>query len=105
MIFAFVMMRHFFRGNLPDHGVEIDMDYSQRMQYLRTETDGRLAKPISRRKDRSQSDMFVAQPVPPGIMANRDIYRGTWFIQTIVDVFAQNAHNYDLEDLFKIVSF
>lgn len=91
------------RGALTDSGVVLDRFNAPQTYRPRTETDGKIQRRQTVR-DRSQSDMFIAYPVPPGIKANRDRYSGAWFIQIIVQVFSELSHELVLEDLFKVVS-
>lgn len=53
---------------------------------------------------RSRSDVFIAYPVPPGRTANRDPVVGSWFIQSIIEVFSEHAWNNHLDDLMKMVT-
>lgn len=93
------------RGVLQDEGVYIEQSQYHRPTALFTETDGRKIESSNYRiRIRTTSDVFIAYAVPPGRPANRDVFKGTWFIQTLVDVFSQNAWKYDLEDMLKMVS-
>lgn len=51
----------------------------------------------------SRRDMFIACPVAPGRPANRDPIVGSWFIQSIIEVFAAKACNTHLDELMKSV--
>ncbi|EEB16591.1 Caspase-3 precursor, putative [Pediculus humanus corporis] len=89
------------RGILEDTGVVLE-------NYIptnRIEKDSREVRdPPRKTKIRSQSDIFIACPVPPGRKANRDRVTGTWFIQTIIDVFSEHSWNTHLEDMMKMVN-
>ena len=92
---------YFSRGILEDTGVVLE-------NYIptnRIEKDSREVRdPPRKTKIRSQSDIFIACPVPPGRKANRDRVTGTWFIQTIIDVFSEHSWNTHLEDMMKMVN-
>lgn len=100
MITYFIdIFKIFFRGVLEDHGVDIQ----GHNYYRRIGRDGRRLLSAASAKVRSQSDIFVAYPVPPGMRANRDRITGTWFIQSIVDIFSKHAWNTHLDDMMKLV--
>ncbi|KAK6620444.1 hypothetical protein RUM44_006845 [Polyplax serrata] len=88
------------RGVLEDPGVLLSRYFIHR----RIENDGRAVRfPSIQNRIRSQSDIFIAFPVPPGRKANRDRITGTWFIQAIIDIFSEHAWNTHLEDMMKMV--
>nr|CAD7406356.1 unnamed protein product [Timema poppensis] len=65
----------------------------------RTQFDG-----IPNKRVRSSySDMLIAHSTLPGYTSNRDIYRGTWFVQAICKIFMEHAHDTDVEDMLKMV--
>ncbi|XP_059481361.1 caspase Dronc-like [Neocloeon triangulifer] len=55
-----------------------------------TEADGQgcLPPPVRR-----LSDILIAHATPRGFVALRDVNRGSWFIQKVVEVFMNKAHN------------
>ncbi|CAB3383415.1 Hypothetical predicted protein [Cloeon dipterum] len=55
-----------------------------------TEADGMGNLPIPVRK---LSDVLIAHAAPRGYIAMRDVNKGSWFIQKIVEVFMNKAHN------------
>ncbi|CAG2068382.1 unnamed protein product, partial [Timema podura] len=66
----------------------------------RTQFDG-----IPNKRVRSSySDMLIAHSTLPGYTSNRDIYRGTWFVQAICKIFMEHAHDTDVEDMLKMVN-
>jgi len=48
--------------------------------------------------------MLIAYATVPGFVANRNIFRGTWFVETVCDVFMRNAWNSDIRDMLDEVS-
>lgn len=50
-------------------------------------------------KEPSWEDMLIAYATLPGYVANRDIYRGTWFIECICQVLMDLACEMDLRDM------
>ncbi len=49
-------------------------------------------------------DMIIAYSTIPGFASMRDHDRGTWFIQSLVEVFMNHAHSYELIDLLRMTS-
>eukprot|EP00088_Acartia_fossae_P053910 TRINITY_DN6158_c0_g1_i2.p1 TRINITY_DN6158_c0_g1~~TRINITY_DN6158_c0_g1_i2.p1 ORF type:complete len:437 (-),score=95.93 TRINITY_DN6158_c0_g1_i2:1072-2382(-) len=49
-------------------------------------------------------DMIIAYSTIPGYASLRDHDRGTWFIQSLVEVFMEHAHNTELIDLLRMTS-
>ncbi|XP_047113086.1 caspase-2 [Schistocerca piceifrons] len=82
------------RGNCTDIGVPSPPLPKE----IRTYTDGRVQNTI-----RKVSDMLIAFSTIPGYASHRDKYLGTWYIQTICQVFMEHAWNTDIEDMLKIV--
>ncbi|KAM3961857.1 death regulator Nedd2-like caspase [Aphomia sociella] len=52
---------------------------------------------------RRYSDILIAHSTVPGYVSRRDPLEGSWYIQTLCEVFAKHAAEYHIEDLFKIV--
>ncbi|PSN36008.1 hypothetical protein C0J52_19998 [Blattella germanica] len=52
----------------------------------------------------SMTDVLICHSTLPGFISHRDMYRGTWYIEAICDVFMENAHRMDLERMMKLVS-
>lgn len=93
------------RGDEMDHGVLPDITWSE----YRNESDARpvfMGKPAPepQYKELSWEDIIVAYATLPGYVANRDIYRGTWFIECLCSVFMEMAVNTDLRDMLDIVA-
>ena len=49
-------------------------------------------------------DMVIAYSTIPGFASLRDHERGTWFIQSLVEVFMNHAHERELVDLLRMTS-
>jgi len=56
-------------------------------------------------RDVSWEDMLIAYSTLPGYVSNRNLYRGTWFIESICKVFMENAKNMNLRDMLDEVGF
>lgn len=52
---------------------------------------------------RDLSDVLVAYSTLPGHVAHRDRLTGSWYIQTLCEVFMNHAHNTELIDLLRMV--
>nr|CAD7445821.1 unnamed protein product [Timema bartmani] len=90
-------------GAYPELGVDFrgtETDYGMKLTGGgRTQFDG-----IPNKRVRSSySDMLIAHSTLPGYTSNRDIYRGTWFVQAICKIFMEHAHDTDVEDMLKMV--
>jgi len=49
-------------------------------------------------------DMLVSYATLPGYVANRDKYRGTWFIECLCKVFMENAHSLEVREMLDEVA-
>jgi UDP:flavonoid glycosyltransferase YjiC (YdhE family) len=49
-------------------------------------------------------DMIIAYSTIPGYASIRDHHRGTWFIQSLVEVFMNHAHDREIIDLLRMTS-
>jgi len=49
-------------------------------------------------------DMIIAYSTIPGYASLRDHERGTWFVQSLVEVFMNHAHDTELVDLLRMTS-
>ena len=106
------------RGDRPDAGVEGSDDL---------QTEGAAASPskhvskkrknesvdaVSQASDASDvsrarptwEDMIIAYSTIPGYASLRDHDKGTWFIQSLVEVFMTHAHDTELVDLLRMTS-
>jgi len=60
---------------------------------------GRGRSPSFLAKDLSWEDMLIAYATLPGYVANRNHYRGTWFVESLCKVFMENAKDMSLRDM------
>ncbi|RZC33126.1 caspase-7-like, partial [Asbolus verrucosus] len=60
------------------------------------------ARPV-KRQSRPIGDMLIAYSTLPGFVSYRNPESGTWYIQTLCEVFSKHAHEYHVEELLKIV--
>lgn len=93
------------RGDETDYGVMPRITFSED----RTASDARKVIPAAVEmghvyKEVSWEDMIIAYATLPGYVANRDRYRGTWFIECLCSVFMEFAANTDLRDMLDIVA-
>jgi hypothetical protein len=49
-------------------------------------------------------DMIIAYSTIPGYASLRDHDKGTWFVQSLVEVFMSHAHDTELVDLLRMTS-
>ena len=49
-------------------------------------------------------DMIIAYSTIPGYASLRDHDKGTWFVQSLVEVFMTHAHDTELVDLLRMTS-
>lgn len=49
------------------------------------------------------SDMMICYGSLPGFVSNREPTEGSWYINAVYDVFANNAHDTHFEDMLKMV--
>jgi hypothetical protein len=80
-----------FRGHASDFGVKMMSGHIQR--------DGSGSVVL-----RTISDVLIGYSALPGLLSNRDIYLGTWYIRAICEVFMDRACDTDIEDMLKLVS-
>jgi len=60
--------------------------------------------PSTGHKELSWEDMIIAYATLPGYVANRDTYRGTWFIESLVQIFMDMAADLDIKELLDLVA-
>lgn len=97
------------RGDEADYGILPKLSFPEN----RSDSDAR-AVPMPRPpeatsseaqyKELSWEDMLVAYATLPGYVANRDRYRGTWFIECLCSVFMEMSVELDLRDMLDIVA-
>jgi len=95
------------RGDRPDQGVENE-DRVPKGKKRRTSGLDRIPNlPDHRDVSRARptwEDMIIAYSTIPGYASLRDHDHGTWFIQSLVEVFMNHAHNTELIDLLRMTS-
>ena len=79
-----------FRGDVQDFGVKLTAG--------RTENNG-CSSVLH-----SAPDILVGYSPVPGFVSNRNVYLGSWYIQTICEVFMEHACDKHIEDMLKLVS-
>ncbi|XP_023324909.1 caspase-14 [Eurytemora carolleeae] len=96
------------RGDYPDQGVERENERPAVAKKRRAAGLDRIPNtPDVRGIGRARptwEDMIIAYSTIPGYASLRDHERGTWFIQSLVEVFMSHAHNTELVDLLRMTS-
>lgn len=92
------------RGDEADYGVLPSINFPEG----KTVTDARRLEPQApevegETREVTWEDILVAYATLPGYVANRDRYRGTWFIESLCSVFMEMAAERDLRDMLDIV--
>ena len=86
---------------------------SLKLSEERTDSDARRVEPAEPLRNNnpqqdfkgvSWEDMLVAYATLPGYVANRDRYRGTWFVESLCSVFMERAADTDLRDMLDEVN-
>ena len=94
------------RGDEADYGVmpKINFPDSRDASDARaiSEPPGSRGGPVYR--EVTWEDMIVAYATLPGYVANRDMFRGTWYIECICKVFMENAHSLEIREMLDIVA-
>ena len=94
------------RGDEADYGVMPKINFPD----SRVESDARAismppGSPANTGyKEVSWEDMIVAYATLPGYVANRDMFRGTWYIECVCKVFMENAHSLEIREMLDIVA-
>ncbi len=97
------------RGDDPDYGYVPRTDDTWTVEGYETSPDATAVFPnhaVNRTaaKDPTWEDMLIAYATIPGYVANRNVYRGTWFIESICDVFMRRSHELDIREMLDEVS-
>jgi len=97
------------RGDEADYGILPGISFPE----CQTQADARAVTMPKQPKDESVEpqyknlsweDMVVAYATLPGYVANRDRYRGTWFVECLCSVFMEMSVELDLRDMLDIVA-
>jgi len=108
------------RGDWPDSGVDGDISQSQEETSSQNSSQGsqqskkRRAEALDAvasvhesdicRARPTWEDMIIAYSTIPGYASLRDHEHGTWFVQSLVEVFMAHAHDTELVDLLRMTS-
>jgi len=93
------------RGDEADYGILPKIEFAETSDAVdaRPMAAAHIPKDVAvaerRYKEPSWEDMLIAYATLPGYVANRDIYRGTWFIECICQVLMDLACDTDLRDM------
>lgn len=92
---------------MPDHGIVPRLDTPSEGSATATDAQG-VGRPrhalAATHKDPTWEDMLIAYATVPGYVANRNLFRGTWFIESICQVFMNMAHDTDIREMLDEVS-
>merc|ERR1711934_172292 len=96
------------RGDRPDQGVEEEEKneaHGQAKKRRAEALDG-IAGDIGDvcRARPTWEDMIIAYSTIPGYASLRDHQHGTWFVQSLVEVFMTHSHDTELVDLLRMTS-
>jgi len=95
------------RGDRPDQGVEAEAEKSnakrKRAEGLDRIPNLQDSKNVARARP-TWEDMIIAYSTIPGYASLRDHDRGTWFVQSLVEVFSNHSHDTELVDLLRMTS-
>lgn len=95
------------RGDRPDQGVEGDVDRPnakrKRAEGLDRIPNLQENKTVARARP-TWEDMIIAYSTIPGYASLRDHDMGTWFVQSLVEVFMNHSHDTELVDLLRMTS-
>jgi len=95
------------RGDRPDHGVEEEGgEVHGGAKKRRAEALDGIAGDIGDvcKARPTWEDMIIAYSTIPGYASLRDHQHGTWFVQSLVEVFMTHAHDTELVDLLRMTS-
>lgn len=98
----------FYRGDEVDYGtlplpkIELDENVNPTQNDAKGFTGPNVRK--SSCKELTWEDFLIAYATIPGFVANRNIYRGTWFIEILCLVFMEHSKNHSVRDMLDIVS-
>merc|ERR1719422_1431901 len=95
------------RGDRPDHGVEEEGgEVHGGAKKRRAEALDGIAGDVGDvcKARPTWEDMIIAYSTIPGYASLRDHQHGTWFVQSLVEVFMTHAHDTELVDLLRMTS-
>jgi caspase Dronc len=91
----------FCRGEISDHGSYVTST-PQPLPRRRTEHDA-VRDVAVEEKWPTYSDILICYATVVGFMTHRDVQDGSWYIQNMVNLWAEHAHDTHVEDLVKMV--
>jgi len=89
------------RGDDEDRGAFASFTPYKSGPLSTVETD---ASAFQVRRQPTWTDMLIAYATIPGYVANRDIFRGSWFVEAICKVFASQSAEKDIREMMDEVS-
>ncbi|GAB0087542.1 hypothetical protein DMENIID0001_018590 [Sergentomyia squamirostris] len=89
----------FCRGNQADTGVYVQNVQHDGALIVHNETGGQS----SVMKITTKSDILVCYATVKGFESHRNTERGSWYIQALCQIWAENAHDTDVETMMKMV--
>jgi len=103
------------RGDRPDAGVESCLDESNQASPSKHQAKKRRNESLDAiacagdtgdvaKARPTWEDMIIAYSTIPGYASLRDHDKGTWFVQSLVEVFMSHAHDTELVDLLRMTS-
>ncbi|EAT36368.1 AAEL011562-PA [Aedes aegypti] len=84
------------RGDNPDYGTLRLAEHTERDGMINLKKDPPTNMP-------TYADMLICFSTVPGYAAHRDKQYGSWFVESMCKVWAQHAHDTDVEQLMKLV--
>jgi caspase Dronc len=100
-----VFLFPFCRGDTPDHGSFVTRPSrpitSREFEHdgaPYVENDGQMEDKCS-----TYSDILICYATVVGFQTHRDVQDGSWYVQNIVRLWAEHAHDTHVEDLAKMV--
>jgi caspase Dronc len=95
----------FCRGDISDHGYHVTSS-SRSRSHRQTEHDAAGVDVHEETVDNkwpTYSDILICYATVVGFMTHRDVQDGSWYIQNMVSLWAEHAHDTHVEDLVKMV--
>lgn len=84
------------RGDTPDYGTLRLAEHTERDGMINMKKDPPNNMP-------TYADMLIYFSTVPGYAAHRDRQYGSWFVESMCNVWSQHAHDTDVEQLMKLV--
>ncbi|XP_058834137.1 caspase Dronc [Topomyia yanbarensis] len=84
------------RGDQADYGTLRPSEHTERDGMINLKKDPPTNMPTF-------ADMFICFSTVPGFAAHRDLHNGSWFVESMCEVWAKHAHDTDVEQLMKLV--